>query len=568
MNEYQPMASVFKNKSNYELERAWFMAFGSGPKNVDVWEAIVGRVQIDQWSPGTKFSLTDETNSVQSTLAEIWMGNHDSSWAGFMERVSLAFPVLDITTVVNSAIRGMRKNYVSSGRFEVAGDEGVVMNWLKAYEPIWSADALSRDRLLCFAIDISFLDVADLAIKCGANPQSAMPLVKNKKSFELLRGAGADPFLKLGKESLELFFGPESGKWPQVNKLVEAGATVYEYFVASDVSAFDSTKERETVLNLLARERLKASKSGFLLPEEERKKILEGVIKNARKKQDILVPLKACLPAAWDWQLNGKSVLMLLSDTRYFYDVYYELREKMTDASFLKRDSCGNSFFEYVVKTHRGVLSYSSDILDRMKALTPIDESAAWNCVKEMADGKSINWDHCLSCPAYGENNKFFMSGFDTKKFWELAIEDAETKGETSVIQVYLKDILSRDGLPSVMNSWGYAIRDWFEEDGVDVRPARLMYGKMGCILSLRSLVNGFHDLEMVNKQTVVDEIDFWAKRGVDVVSAIGFLKFNSGAFAILQSWKDLAKISVERYALIKSCSINGAKETRIDSVL
>ena len=580
MSINQPMHSVFENKTKNSLEKSWFFAFGGGVSGLgngsaDDWEAVVGRTPIDQWRPDSKFSVEDNygrvTMDTECTLAEAWLKKHNSSWTGFIKRVQEAFPVLDKLVVVKAAISGMGKENSNRGRFEARGSELVVLGWLKAYESLWSGDVELRNSILRYAIDVDFLDVAALAIKCGANSQMALYLVKSRASFDLLKDNGADPFLKLNEEVPN--FSVERGyKYKDIfDKSLKNEATVHEYLMARDELSFVATKDRESILNFLSRSKLKVSKGG-IASDDERKNILFGVIVNARKKQDIIVALKACIPDAWAWKFsNGSTLLMMLSDSSHFNDVCREFGEKIPDVALAQRGRDDISLLEYILKRRRGSWLGDASLFDRMKSLTPMDAQRVWGLIEDRAKKKIENMNaHFFECPLFNKQKRRLSLNISPSEFWELAKENAKVCGDDSVLSVLMKSVSESSKPLEFSSSWENSIREWFDGDQNDNSKEKLSWGVLGCAISLKSILMGnkYFDERSLMFKNFEAEISYWVAAGVDVLMALDMLKNDGYQEQHMRNFKNTATVGVERYALKRSIGVEVKGNNNANSVL
>lgn len=581
----QKTYSPFK-PANVCLEEAWFNAIGSYSNRAspDTWENVIGFTPLDQWSPDTVFAQNGHRNIQNTSLAQYWMRNHVGYWKPFIERIIQAYPDLKEEVVVYAAIDGMRTNYANRGRYEAAGDEGIVSLWLKSYEEKWVENQDHKDALLNQAIEIDFLELSEYLIKKGANVQPALRFVTTKKAYDLLVKAGANPFVAAGEDKRDLApelceerrsnFGPDFIK-----------DTIYEELVARDDNAYASAKERETIINDMAKKRLKVKGGESAVPEEERIQMLFDTIANAKKKKEVITAVRACIPDCWKWRNeadNGKTVLLALAESGELENVRDALNKKFPTESLSDVDNNGQNIFVYAARNSANCVNwpYSYEtLIDCLKVAKP-SATGAFAAIEDRVFGESkkkgSSYEKFPSCPVQEQGGK----GLKLYKDGEL-INSPEVRQEmmSNFWQIpedvfWKQAMVTLEKSPSLVNKmcenlientsgWNYSdveVKIWSESFVSLLKEKSLEdvggWNKFACLLDIHkvsSRVRGYWASEVDKKNAETDltkVVENWSSKGVEVKDVFKMLDKNKSAFSFVLKLGDKMISLAERKLL------------------
>lgn len=567
------------------LEEAWLDAIGgySNRASPDIWENVIGFTPLDQWSPDTVFNVGGHGNIKKTTLAQYWMLNHVGYWKPFIERITLAYPDLKDDVVVYSAIAGMRTTYANRGRYEAAGDEVVVLDWLKSYKDKWLTNQDYKDALLNQAIEVDFLGLSEYLIEKGAAVQPALRFVTTKKAYDLLIKAGANPFVAGGDDKRDLApelceerrnnFGPNFAK-----------PTVYEELVSRDDNAFASAKERETIINDMAKKRLKVKAGEAAAPEEERRQMLFDTIANAKKKKEVITAIRACMPDCWSWRDendNGKTVILALAASGDLDNVKEALNKKFPEDAFSSVDSLGQNIFVYAGKASVNCVTwpYSYETLVACCDVVKPTVEGAFEVIKDRVfspNNKGSSYDKFPRCPAQDKNSELLivykdgkviqgenvktelMSNFwqiPQKEFWKEAVSFSEKNPEfiEKMCTKLVENTSSWNRSDVEANDWSDAFKTLNKGEGLKEIGS---WTKFACLLDIHNVsakVRGYWSSELDKKNAEIDlakVVEKWSGQGVAVKDVLTLMGKNKSSYSFVLKLGDKMVALAERKLL------------------
>lgn len=578
----QQVQKPFK-ENNTGLEEAWYRAIGGGTQIPGVWEDVVKFTPLNQWSPDTVFTTNGYGQTNQTTLAQYWMRNHNGAWKSFLENISKGFRDLKDSIVVFAAIEGMHTTYANRGRYEAAGSEEVVKNWLVSYEDKWVEKQDFKDALLNQAIEVDFLDLSDYLIEKGANPQSALRFVTTKKAYDLLLKAKADPFIKSDIDARDYAVELTTQR-RNIFEQTYAKDTVYEELVSRADNAYASAKERESIINDMAKRRLKVKTGENAVPLDERREMLFDTIKNAKKKKEVITAVKACMPECWDWadiRNNGETVIHALTENGQLDTIIEAVRAKFPEEKLGAVDQNGQNIFFYAGKKSKEMTNwpYDSSTLETIFKYTKPQIQDALKLIEIKSEEESEEFP---SCPArdsesapmnfFDENGCFL--GVDSSKaagkikilsnFWQIPAEDfwkaasqynVEHKG--FIENLAAKLVKSASGWKQYdheAKSWqdAMSLSEGFFED----KALSGDWKNFACLLDIHNAsirvrgywVNDDEKKKVENK--VSDYIESWVEKGADVRRVFDLMKTNDSSYRFINGLSDRLVAVAERKML------------------
>ena len=539
------MSAAFKNENNLTLEEAWFEGIPSFTSH-EIVESIIGRTPIDQWRPDTKIKNKDGV-----TLAEKWLTVATEKWIPFLNRLAASYPSLDGECVTISAIKGMHKRYATRSRYEASGSEVTVLEWLKLYENDWKNNQIYKDAILIQAVSVGFVEIMNLALKNGASAQVALPEITRRETLNILLKNGADPFIGLRDDPRSKLGNVLKERDGVIARKLVA-KTAYEYIV-SKTNEFESSKERDDVLNLLTRSKLKIKK-GQSGNEEERKSVLSGAIKGAKKAKDICVAIKACMPDVWNWKFeNGNTILMLLCESRYFTEVLSEFKDKIPDHVVSERNDNDESLLEIKIAKSDSLSWSSYEHSNICKKLQSIRNVRVESFIKILnakidkglnSESSFVNSSFKPECPTK-ESREFNHSlELDSNEFWQAISEDNKTNKifeKMTKHQQKNQDIDFKDWAVSAV-----------EESKKDLLLFEKTTGlaKFCALADLLNVVNSGYmsDSSCITFKQALSVVSFWHDKGVDHVELVNTIGYRRGFHSVKENLID----EFERSKLLK----------------
>jgi hypothetical protein len=375
---------MLKNLKNRSLEDLLAQKIESSASALD-WESILSFLPEKSWRPDTEFVRggynSGQTVQKHSSLIELWMSYHckqdaKSVWRSFLEKIAVDFPDLSVSSVYRGFCEGLAKSYQSRGRFEAAGSEDLLRMWL-SYQKDKIEDKL--DPLLCASVELELEGLTEDLIKEGANPQKAIQYVRSRGMYNQLVKAGASTFEKVNVDPREE--EPLFCAYQQTSQPKKMDETVYAFLLSKSNNEFSSSADRDSIVADMSRQRLKKTKAGQALSDEERHVILTDVILKGSKTKEVVDAVKKCLPEANEWlfehEVYGKVSLPLFlslkrSDSQ---TVMTEVSHRLKEDWFLEKTEDGTSAFEVLtrVKKFKRIHELTSDQMGKLKSSMNLD---------------------------------------------------------------------------------------------------------------------------------------------------------------------------------------------------
>ena len=427
------MSSPFLNKSNLSIEDAWVQATANMNtyQAHELWEALVSHTPTEQWRPDSQIQGQNARNHgvKEESLAELWLAQHTrtanpDSWLGFLSRVATTYPDLKSDVVIRATWQGLASSYARAGRYEPAGSEKVLCEWLKAYPSAWNAREDVKNALLVQAVELNLPVLSQDLIDAGASPQTALRFVRSKEMYDLMIKSGASTFEASNPD-------PRTGNPVYEDKRkfeYTRKETVYESLLAREDKTFVSAQDREKIVGDMTRQRLKQSKSKpSAFSDSERSEMLFKTIAEAKKFKEVLSAIKACLPQAWGWKgedANGGEInlLMAVAQRRDLDGLVDALGDKIPEASWAEKDSNGQTLLTRVMSCSSDGVSrpVNADVFAKIKAAHPPTAAQAIESISNLAlKGSKV------SCPIgelLPENTD--QSAAEGINVWRLSRED------------------------------------------------------------------------------------------------------------------------------------------------
>jgi hypothetical protein len=512
----------FQLTQNSSIENAWYETLKK-EECATVWEDIVGRTPSEQWSPDRKIvQNVYNQKTTETTLAEVWMSlhRHNTQWEGFMDRVISVFPGLMPEVVVKAAVAGMGKVSSEKDRYKAFGSEELIKNWLERYKEAWVDNQEHRNRLLTHAVNAGFGEITTLLLACGANPQKALYATINKKSFDVLVAAGADPTLPLDGTEENLFQGWRSNK--VLEEAISSNSTVMSFLSSRADQTFEAAKDRDAIIGWLNRAMLKTAKKNenSASDEEKRAEMLEGLIKNARKTKEVVKAVKSCLPAAWDWKFEGgKSLLMLLSADRANFDATVkELKDKIPEQSWRMVDDQGLPVSAYVMVMQNGLDEAGGAVVS--EAIVKNEVSASVIC-----DAMLKSLEERLN-----SSDVFRYPGVEL-----LSIVDIKEADIWNTLKDNKYDVIPKSWMGKELSRMSFTISEGVWLKALSSMPAdKAIYvsnpgwGSFACYLDISKTTSNAN-IWSDKKEDVLEKIkrvcEKWSLKGVDITDTINGIK-------------------------------------------
>lgn len=347
------------------------------------WESILSFLPAESWRPDTEFSSGGHHHGARksSSLVELWMSYHcmqhvKSEWKDFLEKIAVDFPDLSMASVYRGFCEGLAKNYQGRGRFEAAGSEELLRMWL-SHQKNKIKDKL--DPLLCASVELELEGLTDDLIKEGANPQKAIQYVRNRNMYNQLVKAGASTFEKVNTDPREE--EPLFCAYKQTTQPKKMDETVYAFLLSKANHEFSSAADRDSIVADMSRQRLKKTKAGQALSDEERQIILTAVILKGSKTKEVIDAVKKCLPEANDWLFedevygNVNLPLFLSLKRNDFQTVMNEVSHRLKEDWFLDRTNDGTSAFEVLTRVNKfkKIHALTIEQMDKIKSSMNLD---------------------------------------------------------------------------------------------------------------------------------------------------------------------------------------------------
>jgi hypothetical protein len=454
-------SSFFQNPSHIPIEDAWVDA----TTNINtydapsLWETLIFHTPVEQWRPDRPLSNKTSQRNIRghvgvSTLAELWMLQHTNSanhktWSGFLSRVAKTYPDLDAGVVLRAVWFGFSASYARAGRYEHAGSEDVLRDWLKAFPEAWKDQAKEKDALLAQAVELNLAEMSRDLLSAGADPQKSLRFVRSKELYDMLVKAGASTFERATDDPRNI------DKLYESQRKVEGikKDTVYESLLAREDKTFVSAQDREKIVGDMTRQRLKQSKgkpSAF--SDDERASMLFKTIAEAKKVKEVLSGLKACLPQAWEWtdkQSSGVkiNVLMALAQRRHLDAVYDQLGDRIPDSAWSQKDSQGKTLLEYAMHSSDGVSRPVTEaVWGKLKAGCPPNPDQA---IRTLANAACTQGANTVGCPVWQHGvlteeqmvqaERLNVWKLTPQEFWKAVDHHKKNEGNKWVVQLAKK---------------------------------------------------------------------------------------------------------------------------------
>jgi hypothetical protein len=503
------------NHWNEKLEGLWLHTVGSTTyvNKPETWESVIAveeETDLNRWRPDRTVIISKHGGQAETTLFKHWLSSHLGNgkyeglkWGNLLEKVIEQYPDSDAKACYQALCAGLGASYTTRGRYEAAGEEHVVLLWFKKIQHMPEVN-VHLDALLVQAIQLNLLVFSEALIEAGAQAQAALGFVRTKEAYQLLKSRGASSFQAMTEDARELdewFEQPSESLITRHGMKRDKKGSVYEYLVARPDVEYNSSIDRDSILNDMARERLKKPKAGTVsdIGDDERQKILASTIEKSTKWKEAAGAISKCLPEAFNWRFQHQELgevglfqKIMIEKPTFLSLIKEDLAKKIEKAQYdlwAEKTSSGVSAFEVYMQFAGHMVNIADS--DKVAAHTHVEMNAKrlWDNIEQMVARPASSkpgHERTFACPVSSTTGKPRMSIDDAydKDAWGVTKEDFLVELSNRLVKkpagwfTQIGKVLATYSSHGYNQSGFYNLKSWVELFDGDIKKTAQQFGK------------------------------------------------------------------------------------------